>query len=58
MGLAAAALNFQSLALHGGKMGAAGDEDDIGAGLGQRSTKSASNATGADNRNTHGISLH
>jgi hypothetical protein len=58
MGLATAALNFQSLALHGGKMGAACDEDDVRTGLGQRSTKSASNAPGADNRNTHGVSLH
>jgi hypothetical protein len=58
MSLAAAALNFQPLALHGGKMGAACDEDDVGAGLGQRRAKSASNATGADNRNTHGISPH
>jgi hypothetical protein len=39
-------------------MGAACDEDDIGAGLGQISAESASNAPGADNRNTHGISLH
>jgi hypothetical protein len=39
-------------------MGAACDEDDIGPGLGQRRAESASNATGADNRNTHGISLH
>ena len=56
--LAAAALNFQSLALHGGKMGAACDEADIGAGLGQRRAESASNAPGADNRNTHGVFLH
>jgi hypothetical protein len=58
MGLAAAALNFQSLAPHGGKMGAACDEDDVGTGLGQRGAESASNAPGADNRNTHGISPH
>jgi hypothetical protein len=39
-------------------MGAARDEDDVGTGLGQRRAESASDATGADNRNTHGVSLH
>ncbi len=58
MGLAAAALNFQSLALHGGKMGAARDEYDVGTGRGQRRAESASDAACADNRNTHGISLY
>jgi hypothetical protein len=38
-------------------MGAAGDEGDIGTGLGQRRTESASDAACADNRNTHGISF-
>jgi hypothetical protein len=53
MGLAAAARDLQSLALHGGKMSASRDESDIGAGLGQRRAESASDAPGADNRNTH-----
>ena len=57
MGLAAAALDPQPLGLHGGQMGAARDEGDLGARLGQRRAKSASDAAGADNRNTHGISL-
>jgi hypothetical protein len=39
-------------------MGAACDEDDVGTGLGQISAESASNAPGADNRNTHGVSPH
>jgi hypothetical protein len=56
MGLAAAAADFQSLALHGGKMGAARDESDIGTRFGQRRAEPASDAAGADNRNTHGIS--
>jgi hypothetical protein len=58
MGLAAAALNSQSLALHGGKMGAARDEDDVGAGRGQRRAESASDAACADNSNTHGVSFY
>ena len=38
-------------------MRAARDEGDVGARLGQRRTKSAPDAAGADNRNTHGIFL-
>ncbi len=53
MGLTAAALNLQSPVLHGGKMGAARDEADIGARLGQRRAKSTTDTTGADNRNAH-----
>ena len=56
VGLAAAALDFQSLALHGGKMGAARDKGDIRAGLGQCRAKTPSDAAGADNRNTHSVS--
>ena len=56
MGVAARALNFQTLALHGGKMRAPRDESDVGARLGQRRTKTTSDAAGADNRNTHGVS--
>jgi hypothetical protein len=39
-------------------MGAACDEDDVGTGLGQRRAESASDAPGADNRNTHRVSFH
>jgi hypothetical protein len=39
-------------------MRAARDERDIGAGPGQRCAESSSNAPGANNRNTHGISSH
>jgi hypothetical protein len=45
------------MVLHGGKMGAARDEGDIGTRLGQRHAETTSDAAGADNRNTHGISL-
>src|SRR5947209_11160592 len=55
MNVAAGALNFQPFALHGGKMSAACDEGDVGAGLGQRRTETASDATRADNRDTHEI---
>ncbi len=55
MGLAAATLNFQPLVLHGGKMGAARHEGDIGACLGQRRAKSTSDTSSADNRNAHKI---
>jgi hypothetical protein len=37
-------------------MRAARDEGDVGPRLGQRRTKPASNASGADNRNTHEFS--
>ena len=57
MGVAARALNFQAIALHGGEMRAARDEGDVGARLGQRRAKPASDAAGADNRNTHGVFL-
>ena len=57
MDVAAVASNLQPLGFHGGKMGAARDEADVGTGLGQRRTESASDAARADNRNTHGISL-
>ena len=57
MDVAAVAANLQPLALHGGKMGAACDEGDVGTGPGQRRTESASDAARADNRNTHGIFL-
>jgi hypothetical protein len=56
MGFAAAALDFQPLALHGGQMRAARDEGDVGSRLGQRRTKPAPNASSADNRNTHEFS--
>ena len=55
MGVAARALDFQSLALHGGQMRAARDEGDIRARLRQRRAKAAANAAGSDYRNTHGI---
>ncbi len=57
MGLAAAALDFQALLLHGGKMGAARDKGDIGARLGQRRAESTSDTSSADNRNPHRILL-
>jgi hypothetical protein len=57
MDITAVAPNLQPLGFHGGKMGAACDEGDVGTGLCQRRTESASNAAGADNRNTHGIPL-
>jgi hypothetical protein len=38
-------------------MCAARDEGNVGPRLGQRRTKPASNASGADNRNTHEFSL-
>jgi hypothetical protein len=56
MGVAARALDFQANALHGGQMGAAREEGDIGPRLGQRRAKSPTDAAGADNRNTHGCS--
>src|SRR3981081_1407609 len=56
MGLAPSALDFQSTALHGGKMGAARNEGDIGARLGQCRAESTTDPAGADNRDTHGIS--
>jgi hypothetical protein len=56
MGIAARAFYHQAPALHGGQMGAARDEGDVGSRLGQRRTKSPSDATGADNCYTHGIS--
>ena len=56
MALAAAALNSQALALHGGQVRAARDEGDVGAGFCQRHAKSASDSAGADNCNTHGFS--
>jgi hypothetical protein len=55
MGLAATALDFQSLLLHGGKMRAARDEGDIGARFRQRRAKSPADPSGADNRNPHEI---
>jgi hypothetical protein len=55
--VAAVAPDLQPLGFHGGKMGAARDEADVGAGFGQRRTESAADAACADNRNTHGISL-
>jgi hypothetical protein len=57
MDVAAVAPNLQPLGFHGGQMGAARDEADVGSRLGQRRTESASDAACADNRNTHGISL-
>ena len=55
MDVAAAALDLQAGALHGGEMGAARDEGDVGARLRQRRAKSAANSAGADNRDTHQI---
>ena len=56
MSVAAAALDFQPLALHGGKMRAACDECDIRASRRQCRTESSSDTPGADNRNTHDVS--
>jgi hypothetical protein len=56
MGVAARALNFQSVALHGGEMRAPRNERDVGAGLRQRRTEATSDAAGADNCNPHGVS--
>src|SRR5580698_7958559 len=56
MGVAAPALDLQPLALHRRQMRAARDERHVGAGLGQRRTKPASDAAGAYNRNPHGFS--
>ncbi len=55
MGVAAWALDFQSLALHGRKVRAARDKGDIGACLGQRRAESATDPAGADDRNAHGF---
>jgi hypothetical protein len=57
MNVAALAPDLQPLGLHGGKMGSARDEGDLGTGFGQRCTESTSDAACADNRNTHGIFL-
>ena len=51
--VAARALDFQSLALHGREMRAAGDEGDVGARLGQRRAKGAAHAARSDYRDTH-----
>jgi hypothetical protein len=48
---------LQPFGLRGGKIAATCNEGDIGTGLGQRRTESASNAARADNRNTHGVSF-
>jgi hypothetical protein len=56
LGLAAAAFDFQSLLLHGGKMSAACDKADISARFRQRRAESSSDTSGADNRNPHGNS--
>ena len=56
MGVAAGAADFQARALHGGEMGAARDEGDIGARFRQRRAESATDPAGADNRNTHEFS--
>ena len=53
MGVAARALNFQSVALHGREMRAPRDERNVSAGLGQRRAETTPDAAGADNRNTH-----
>jgi hypothetical protein len=57
MDVAAGAQNLQASAFHGGEMRPARDEDHVGAGLCQRCTKSASDAAGTNNCNTHGFSL-
>ena len=57
MGVAARALNFQTIALHGREMRAPRNESDVGARLGQRRAETTSDAAGADNRNTHGVFL-
>src|SRR5262249_305095 len=57
MGLAAAALDLEAGALHGGEMRAARDEGDIRAGLRQCCSKTAPDAAGADHCNPHQLLL-
>ncbi len=51
--IAARTVDPQPVLLHGGEMGAARDEGDVGAGMRQRRPISASDAAGADNRDPH-----